>query len=191
MQSNTAIIIREINANEESRCTTPITQQKMLRKSIKTRDVRKKGCHQKVAQGRFQSSLVIRHYVKRGHYWKESPKTVEWPTSASLEPEMFWREAKFFLHCWQGFRGQIFKNKIPFTPKCLRLKWLLRTQWSHSKISLRTMGLGREGAGSSGLGFLNLSMQNVSLTGVGWPLKNSNIFFTKTIVSGKDFVHAL
>ena len=74
--------------------------------------------------------------------------------------------------------GQIFfKNKIPFTPKCLRLKWLLRrTQWSHGKISLRTMGLGREGVGSSGPGFLNLSMQNVSLTGVGWPLKNSNIF---------------
>ena len=121
--------------------------------------------HQKVDQGKFQNSLVIRHYVKRGHYWKESPKTVEWPASASLEPEMFWRQAKFFLHCWQASGGKSSRTKY-FTPKCLRLKWLLRrTQWSHSKISLRTMGLGRVGVGSSGLGFLNLSMQNVSLTG--------------------------
>jgi len=50
------------------------------------------------------------------------------------------------------------------------------------------MGLGREGAGSPDSGFLNLPMRNISLTGVGRPVKNSNIFFTETIVSGKDFV---
>jgi len=49
-------------------------------------------------------------------------------------------------------------------------------------------GLDREGVGSQGSGFLNLPMWNVLLTGVGRTVKNSNIFFTETIVSGKDFV---
>ena len=88
---------------------------------------------------------------------------VEWPASASLEPEMLWREAKFFLHCWRASGGK--------SPKCLRLKWLVRrTQWSHGKISLRTMGLGQEVVGSLGPHFFKLPMRNVSLTGIGWPL---------------------
>ena len=130
----------------------------------------------------------------RGHCRDESSRTIEWPTSAGLdrdnsEPEVLRRETKSFLHCWRASGDRSSQTKIPFTSKCLRLKQLARTRrWSQSEASLRTMGLGRERVGSPGSGFLNLPMWNISVTGVGRTVKNSNIFFTETIVSGKDFV---
>jgi len=145
--------------------------------------------HQKVDQGKFQNSLVMTLCQERTLLKRITRNG--WVTRISkLRTRDALTRGKILFALLASFRGQIFKNKIPFTPKCLRLKWLLRrTQWSHGRISLRTMGLGPEGVGSSGPGFLNLSMQNVSLIGVGWPLKNSNIFFTETTVSGKDFVY--
>ena len=193
MQSNTAIIVREINTNEESRCTTPITRQKMLRKSIKTRDVRKKGCF--VQDGTATKTRQISELSSYKTLCQERTllKRITqncWVMTqiSKLRTRDILMRGKILFALLATLRGQIFKNKIPFTPKCLRLKWLLRkTQWSHAKISLRTMGLGREGVGSSGLDFLNLSVQNVSLIRVGWQPRIP----AYSIVSGKDFVYAL